>query len=180
MQTGFNHNVKHNGRVFHVQTEDSGQKAPHIITHLFVGGNIIATKKTSYADVVGSRNLDKVVRKLMEEQHKQVMRNLIHGDYDQAVPGAAPGPPPAAAAEPAAATPVLTATVRPPTSQVTAKVSPLPIPEPPPEVVAARQLAEKPIEKPAPHDTIVGEDLLAEKSLDEVILSYLADELDGK
>jgi hypothetical protein len=46
----------------------------------------------------------------------------------------------------------------------------------PPEVLAARALKEKPAERPAPGDTIFGEDLISEKSLDEVILSYLADE----
>ena len=43
--TGFNHNIKHKGKVYHVQTEDSGVNNPHIITHLFVGGNILASKK---------------------------------------------------------------------------------------------------------------------------------------
>src|SRR5690606_34821597 len=35
MIPGFNHNIKHKGRIFHIQTEDSGPKNPHIITHLF-------------------------------------------------------------------------------------------------------------------------------------------------
>ena len=55
--TGFNHNIKHKGKVYHVQTEDSGVNNPHIITHLFVGGNILASKKTSYADILNAENL---------------------------------------------------------------------------------------------------------------------------
>ena len=43
-----------------------------------------------------------------------------------------------------------------------------------PEVLAARALKEKPVEKPVTSDTIFGEDLISEKSLDEVILSYLS------
>ncbi|MGZ3447656.1 MAG: hypothetical protein ACXU88_18380, partial [Myxococcaceae bacterium] len=50
--SGFNHNITHAGRVFHVQTEDSGVNNPNIITHLFVGGNILASKKTSYAELL--------------------------------------------------------------------------------------------------------------------------------
>src|SRR5688572_3628276 len=80
--TGFNHNIKHKGKVYHVQTEDSGVSNPHIITHLFVGGNILASKKTSYADIVNAENLQEVVRELMEEQHKEMLRNLINGVYD--------------------------------------------------------------------------------------------------
>src|SRR5688572_20943632 len=80
--TGFNHNIKHKGKVYHVQTEDSGVNNPHIITHLFVGGNILASKKTSYADILNAENLAEVVRELMEEQHKEMLRNLINGVYE--------------------------------------------------------------------------------------------------
>ena len=82
MVVGFNHNIKHKGKMYHIQTEDSGLENPHIITHLFVGGNILASKKTSYADIVGAENLAQVVRELMEEQHKEMLRNLINGVYD--------------------------------------------------------------------------------------------------
>ncbi|HET9594795.1 MAG TPA: hypothetical protein VFP65_04395, partial [Anaeromyxobacteraceae bacterium] len=82
MVPGFNHNVKHRGKAYHIQTEDSGLGNPHIITHLFVGGNIIASKKTGYADLVGAPNLTQVVRELMEEQHKEMLRNLVNGVYD--------------------------------------------------------------------------------------------------
>ena len=94
MVLGFNHNIKHQGRIFHVQTEDSGVDNPHIITHLFVGGNILATKKTSYADIVNADNLQGIVRELMEEQHKAMLRNLVNGVYDNIEGGTA-----AAAAE---------------------------------------------------------------------------------
>src|SRR4029079_11641737 len=80
--TGFNHNIKHKGKVYHVQTEDSGINNPHIITHLFVGGNILASKKTSYADILNAENLREAVRQRMEGQHKEMLRNLINGVYD--------------------------------------------------------------------------------------------------
>ena len=180
---GFNHNIKHKGRMYHIQTEDSGLENPHIITHLFVGGNILASKKTSYADIVGAENLAQVVRELMEEQHKEMLRNLINGVYDDidsaytqqgaqsfqpgqihadgravqmqagvAMPKAGGAPPPPPAAPPPRAKTL------------------------PPEVLAARQ-------QPAPAirndgaETLFGEDLISEKSLDEVILSYLAEDL---
>ncbi len=82
MVPGFNHNVMHKGRMYHIQTEDSGVKNPHIITHLFVGGNILSTKKTSYADILNSEHLEEVVREIMEEQHKSMLRELKRGVYD--------------------------------------------------------------------------------------------------
>lgn len=90
MVPGFNHNIKHGGQIYHVQTEDSGVSNPHIITHLFVGGNILATKKTSYADIVNAENLQDIVKELMQEQHKAMLRNLINGVYDDIASASSP------------------------------------------------------------------------------------------
>jgi hypothetical protein len=203
--TGFNHNIKHKGKAYHVQTEDSGISNPHIITHLFVGGNILATKKTSYADILGATDLPELVRQLMEEQHKEMLRNLVNGQYDDIdaanaerarsyQPGVldtstaprpiskpAPAPAPVAVVPKPApielkpkpapvARPIPLTTIAPPSP-----FEPRPLP---PEVLAARELKEAPriIEEGA--ETLFGEDLISEKSLDEVILQYLAG--DGK
>ncbi len=79
---GFNHNVKYGSRVYHVQTEDSGLPHAHYITHLFVGGNIVASTKTSYADKAVDVDLAKTVRSLMEAQHKQMLKRLVSGEFD--------------------------------------------------------------------------------------------------
>jgi hypothetical protein len=94
---GYNNNVRHKGKLYHIQTEDSGVARPHIITHLFAdGGRIIASKKTDYAQHLASENLGEVVRKLMQEQHKAMAIALRDGLHDEAeavaepVPDAAP------------------------------------------------------------------------------------------
>ncbi|HET7787757.1 MAG TPA: hypothetical protein VFL36_17430 [Myxococcales bacterium] len=79
---GFNHNVKYGPRVYHVQTEDSGLPHAHYITHLFVGGNIVASMKSSYADQAPGPGLQRVVRGMMEQQHKAMLRRLIAGEFD--------------------------------------------------------------------------------------------------
>jgi hypothetical protein len=78
---GYNHNVKYGSRVYHVQTEDSGLPHAHFITHLFVGGNIVASTKTSYADKVADPDLAKTVRQLMEAQHKHMLKRLVSGEF---------------------------------------------------------------------------------------------------
>lgn len=83
MVLGFNHNLMYKGEVFHVQTEDSGVANPHIITLLYRGGVIISSKKTSYADILKMDNLDVVVEELMKEQHKEMMRRLKAGEFDE-------------------------------------------------------------------------------------------------
>ena len=82
MVVGFNHNVMYKGEMFHIQTEDSGINNPHIITLLYRGGNIISSKKTSYADIVKMENLEQVVEDLMKEQHKDMLRRLKSGEFD--------------------------------------------------------------------------------------------------
>jgi len=83
MVLGFNHNVTYKGEVFHVQTEDSGVNNPHIITLLYRGGVILCSKKTSYADIVKMDNLESVVEELMKAQHKELMRRLKSGEFDE-------------------------------------------------------------------------------------------------
>ena len=64
MVVGFNHNVRYKDQVFHIQTEDSGLKSPHIITLLYVGGTILASKKTSYAELVNEAMNEVLARSL--------------------------------------------------------------------------------------------------------------------
>jgi hypothetical protein len=85
MVVGYNHNIMYKGEVFHVQTEDSGINNPHIITLLYRGGNILASKKTSYADIVRMGNLNQVVEDLMKEQHKEMLRRLKNAEFDERI-----------------------------------------------------------------------------------------------
>ena len=81
---GYNTNVRHHGKVFHIQTEDSGLTHGHIFTHLFAdGGRIIATKKTTYAHHIGTERYPGVVKKLMQAQHKAMFIALRDGLFDE-------------------------------------------------------------------------------------------------
>jgi hypothetical protein len=79
---GYNHNIKYGSRVYHVQTEDSGLEHPHLFTHLFFNGVIIATAKTDYSDLAKQHEHEPRVRKLMQEQHKRLMKQLRAGKLD--------------------------------------------------------------------------------------------------
>jgi hypothetical protein len=106
MVVGFNHNVQYKGEIFHIQTEDSGINNPHIITLLYRGGTILASKKTSYADIIKIESLDQVVEELMKEQHKEMLRNLKAGLFDErafGVRAATPSAPAVVQDKPAAA-----------------------------------------------------------------------------
>lgn len=85
MVVGFNHNFRYKGEVYHIQTEDSGVKSPNIVTLLYQGGTILASKKTSYADIVRIDNLEQVIEELMKEQHKEMLRSLKAGEFDAVI-----------------------------------------------------------------------------------------------
>jgi hypothetical protein len=175
---GYNTNVRHKGKLYHIQTEDSGVGHPHIITHLFAdGGRIVASRKTSYGEHVGSQGLQDTVKKLMQAQHKAMFIALRDGVYDEGGPndtardqtGTHPAPVPAVAAVPElpAAAPLHEERLqgeRTSLYQGTRAAAKLDEATPPPAPAAAAR---------APR-SIFGGDLLSEKSLDEVILSYLA------
>ena len=148
MVVGFNHNVRYKGHLFHVQTEDSGLKNPHIITLLYYGGTILSSNKTSYADIARVDNLESVVEDLMKEQHKDMLRQLKSGVYDSNIEALLGGKAAPAVTEPAAAPP------------------PKPKPEPKPVEKPEPKPEPKPVEKAEPKGPV-------EESLDDLILSYL-------
>jgi hypothetical protein len=164
---GYNTNVRHKGKLYHIQTEDSGVKRPHVITQLFAdGGRILASEKTSYQEHLQVDNLAVIVKKLMQEQHKRVFIALRDGVYDEdARTEASAGVGSGDSAPAEVATEVLEhAAARliegsPTYEQIR------------PGSGSHRRVSQAP---PAPF----GHEVLTQKTLDEVILAYLAQELE--
>lgn len=177
MVVGFNHNFSYKGQVYHVQTEDSGIRNPHIITLLYRGGTILSSKKTSYADIIKVDNLEVVVEELMKSQHREMLRLLKNGDLDELL-GLTPTtckvtdspsppvvkitpviPPPLVAASP----PVVAPVIPPPAPPVTTTPAPF---SPPLSAPGKKQ----------PASSLPPAGL----SLDEIILSYMVGEENKK
>jgi hypothetical protein len=78
---GYNHNVKYGGHIFHVQTEDSGPGNPHIFTHLFYEGSILASKRGQYAPDISEDE----VRTMMQAQHKAILKELKQTAFDERI-----------------------------------------------------------------------------------------------
>ncbi len=137
MITGFNTDIKHNDKVYHIQTEDKGMSNPYIESLVYVGGEILASKKTSYAEQIKSGIDEKWIGGLMEQQHRTMIAAIKRGRFDQ----------------PADSTQIKLA--RPTLSQ------------PAPKAGA----------KGAPSPATAGGD---EKTLDQVIIDYLASEAESE
>jgi len=163
---GYNTNVRHKGNLYHIQTEDSGVNRPHVITQLFAdGGRIIASEKTSYEEHLEAENLAAIVKQLMQEQHKRVFIGLRDGTYDEDDPGRT-GDPDAEDAPPA---PVTTEVLEHAAARLVEG-------SPHYEQVRAGSVSRQRISRtPA---APFGHEVLTEKTLDEVILAYLAQDLE--
>jgi hypothetical protein len=80
---GYNHNVRYHGRVFHVQSEDSGPAIPRVFTHMFYEGTILVSRKHEY-DLTAHEDL---VRVQMQQLHKAVIKELTRGEFDAKIAG---------------------------------------------------------------------------------------------
>jgi hypothetical protein len=81
MLVGYNTNIPYKDKTYHVQTEDNGKNNPVIVTLLYSQGAILASKKTSYADIISEPDYERKVRELMKAQHKVMIKELIAGKY---------------------------------------------------------------------------------------------------
>src|SRR5262245_38951031 len=163
MILGQSGNIAHGGRTFHVQTEDSGRAHPHVITHLYYEGTILASERRDYADLLGSPDLPARVRRLMEEQHAAMVERLRQGEFDGAIAArlGAPVPP----ARPAAGD-----MHTPPAGDSGIPRAPrAPAPARPGAAPGAALAAAAPAARPR----AFGEGIVSERPLDDVILDYL-------
>ena len=85
MVGGFNHNFRYKGETFHIQTEDGGKKNPRIVTQLFRGGTVLGSQKQPYDELFGLTDLSQQVESRMQEQHKEMLRRLRSGEFDETI-----------------------------------------------------------------------------------------------
>src|ERR1700686_2071009 len=154
MITGYNTDVRHGEVVYHVQTEDKGAANPFIESLVYVGGQVLASKRASYADLLAEGREEKEIVALMDHQHRTMIAAIRHGKLDGK----------------------LSTLVRPQTSPMPI-MSPslaaqgIPAREAPGAGPAARRATPLavPVQPPPPQ---------AERTLDQVILEYLTNEAD--
>ena len=178
MITGCNTNVLYRGKQFHVQTEDSGRANPHIISHVYHGGTIIASEKSGYGDRVNSAEIDIKVRAKIELQHTTMLKRLTSGALDAVIDerlggaGAAAKPPPPPVSEASVAEGTASG------ADTSGSITSGAVTDP--SIDVERPPADT---KPIFDGTSApgfGSSLDSEKPLDEVILEYLVEKARGR
>jgi len=80
--TGYNTDVEFEGRVYHIQTEDKGVNNPVIESLIYLGGEIVASKRSAYQDLLPGGPDAKALTARLEEQHRRMVLNVRQGRYE--------------------------------------------------------------------------------------------------
>ncbi|MEO6394117.1 MAG: hypothetical protein ABIP75_19845 [Pyrinomonadaceae bacterium] len=79
MLTGFNTDIEHAGVTYHVQTEDKGLETPLILTLVYSGGAILASKRSPYDDLIASGFSEPALIERVNRQHKLICAAVLAG-----------------------------------------------------------------------------------------------------
>jgi hypothetical protein len=80
--TGFNTDVEYDGVVYHVQTEDKGLQTPFILSLVYTGGAILASKRSPYDDLISRGFDEEVLAQRLSRQHKLICAAVHAGRID--------------------------------------------------------------------------------------------------
>lgn len=185
MITGFNTDVVHAGTTYHVQTEDKGTETPLILSLVYVGGAILASKRTSYKDLLDAGFDAEQLAERLQRQHKLICAAIKAGRIDDlkkmSEAGARETAPPETKPR-AARAPKPPAADAPPKPSPAAEKSPAaprerepfnaPRPAAPPVIDRSNTLPPAASAAPAPNSRVVAESKLELTTLDDPEFFY--------
>ena len=125
MITGYNTDVEHDGVVYHVQTEDKGLETPLVLSLVYSGGAILASKRSTYHDLIAAGFNEAALTERLKRQHRLICAAIVAGRLGDLKKMGAPAP-----------------TVPPPASPIT-------VPPPPRELIELSREQRAGIELPA-------------------------------
>jgi len=80
--TGFNTDVEHDGVIYHVQTEDKGLDSPLILSLVYAGGAILASKRSPYEDLIAQGFDEATLAQRLKRQHRLICAAINAGRID--------------------------------------------------------------------------------------------------
>jgi hypothetical protein len=80
--SGINSEITRKGQVFHVQTQDMGLDAHYVESLIYKSGKLLSTRKASYTAYLGLPDLAEKIRKLIDDQHNEILKGIADGKFD--------------------------------------------------------------------------------------------------
>jgi hypothetical protein len=77
--TGFNTDIEYGGVTYHVQTEDKGKTKPIILSLVYNGGTILASKRSPYDDLLTSNFNERILAERLNKQHRLICAAIQAG-----------------------------------------------------------------------------------------------------
>ncbi|HPW17222.1 MAG TPA: hypothetical protein PLP83_02445 [Candidatus Aminicenantes bacterium] len=78
---GFNTRVEYGGETFIVQTQDKGLGARYVESLIYRSGRLLASKRASYAAFAAEPDLADRIERMMGEQHKAILGQIVEGRF---------------------------------------------------------------------------------------------------
>lgn len=85
MITGFNTDVRHEGHVYHVQTEDGGKDNPILESLVYIGGTVVAKKLTPYPAPMNEDARQETLASLLKRQHQVIIAAIKAGRIEDLI-----------------------------------------------------------------------------------------------
>ena len=85
MITGFNTDIEYDGKTYHVQTEDKGLETPFILTLVYDGGTILASRRQPYEDLFTGGFSEKDLAARLQRQHSLICAAVNAGRIDDLI-----------------------------------------------------------------------------------------------
>lgn len=82
MISGFNSDIEFQGTVYHVQTEDKGLDTPMILSLVYSRGEILASKRSPYDDLISAGFDEEKLNERLQRQHKLIIAAIRAGRID--------------------------------------------------------------------------------------------------
>jgi hypothetical protein len=85
MITGFNTDVRYDGRIYHVQTEDRGHENPVLESLVYIGGTVVAKKSTPYSEQLSGGATEEMIASLLKRQHQVIIAAIKAGRIEDLI-----------------------------------------------------------------------------------------------
>jgi hypothetical protein len=79
---GYNTRVDFKGDAYIVQTQDKGPAAQYVESLIYKSGRLMATRRAFYTAFVGATDLRDRIERMMEDQHKGILGQIVEGRFD--------------------------------------------------------------------------------------------------
>ena len=79
---GYNTRVDYKGDSYIVQTQDKGFGAQYVESLIYKSGRLLSSKRTFYTAFLREPDAPARIERLMEEQHKTILGQIVEGRFD--------------------------------------------------------------------------------------------------